>query len=147
MRYLMMFRASDESEAWAQPSEKSLTEMGLVMAEMAEKGVLLAGEGLLPSERGFRLQLSSGKRRVVDGPFAETKELIAGFCLIEVASREEALEWGWRCLAADDGNTGKLEIRQVASADDFGDEFTPEARAREEQTLLKAAENLQNSKT
>ena len=147
MRYLMMFRASDESEAWAQPSEKSLTEMGLVMAEMAEKGVLLAGEGLLPSERGFRLELSSGKRRVVDGPFAETKELIAGFCLIEVASREEALEWGWRCLAADDGNTGKLEIRQVASAEDFGDEFTPEARAREEQTLLKAAENLQNSKT
>jgi hypothetical protein len=147
VRYLMMFRASEESEAGAQPSEKSLTEMGLVMAEMAEKGVLLAGEGLLPSEKGFRLELGGGKRRVVDGPFAETKELIAGFCLIEVASREEALEWGWRCLAADDGNTGRLEIRQVASAEDFGDEFTPEARAREEQTLLKAAENLQKSKT
>ncbi len=145
MRYLMMFRASDKSEAWAEPSEKSLTEMGLVMAEMAEKGVLLAGEGLLPSEKGFRLE--AGKRRVVDGPFAETKELIAGFCLIEVASREEAIEWGWRCLAADDGNTGKLEIRQVATADDFGDEFTPEARAREEQTFLKAAENRQNSST
>ena len=147
MRFMMMFQASDKSEAWEQPSEKSLTEMGLVMVEMAEKGVLLAGEGLLPSSKGFRLQLDSGKRRVVDGPFAETKELIAGFCLIEVASREEALEWGWRCLAADDGNSGGLEIRQVATADDFGDEFTPEARAREEQAFQKAAENLQNSNT
>src|SRR6266498_3747795 len=132
MRFMMMFQASDKSEAWEQPSEK---------------GVLLAGEGLLPSSKGFRLQLDSGKRRVVDGPFAETKELIAGFCLIEVASREEALEWGWRCLAADDGNSGGLEIRQVATADDFGDEFTPEARAREERTFLKAAENLQKSNT
>jgi hypothetical protein len=147
MRFMMMFKASDQSEAWEQPSEKSLTEMTLVMSEMAEKGVLLAGEGLLPSSKGFRLDLSSGKQRVVDGPFAETKELIAGFCLIEVASREEAIEWGWRCLAADDGNSGGLEIRQVATADDFGDEFTPEARAREEQTFLKAAENRQSSNT
>ncbi len=147
MRFMMMFQASDKSEAWEQPSEKSLTEMGLVMAEMAEKGVLLAGEGLLPSSKGFRLQLDNGKRRAVDGPFAETKELIAGFCLIEVASREEAVEWGWRCLAADDGNCSGLEIRQVATADDFGDEFTPEARAREEQAFQKAAENLQNSNT
>jgi hypothetical protein len=147
VRFMMMFQASDKSEAGEQPSEKSLTEMGLVMAEMAEKGVLLAGEGLLPSSKGFRMTLESGKRRVTDGPFAETKELIAGFCLIEVASREEAIEWGWRCLAADDGNTGKLEIRQVATADDFGEEFTPEARAREEQAFLKAAENLQKSNT
>ena len=147
MRFMMMFMASDQSEAWEQPSEKSLTEMTLVMSEMAEKGVLLAGEGLLPSSKGFRMELTSGKQRVVDGPFAETKELIAGFCLIEVASREEATEWGWRCLAADDGNTGRLEIRQVATADDFGDEFTPEARAREAQTLVKAAENRQSSNT
>src|SRR6266540_2247709 len=112
MRFMMMFQASDKSEAWEQPSEKSLTEMGLVMAEMAEKGVLLAGEGLLPSSKGFRLQLDSGKRRAVD-----------------------------------DGNSGGLEIRQVATADDFGDEFTPEARAREERTFLKAAENLQKSNT
>src|SRR3954447_26044580 len=147
MRFMMMFQASDASEAGEQPSEKSLTEMGLVMAEMAEKGVLLAGEGLLPSSKGFRMELDSGKRRVVDGPFTETKELIAGFCLIEVASREEAVEWGWRCLAADNGNTGTLEIRQVASADDFGEEFTPEARAREEATLHKAAANLRKSKS
>jgi len=147
MRFMMMFKASDQSEAWEQASERSLTEMTLVMSEMAEKGVLLAGEGLLPSSEGFRLELNSGKQRVVDGPFAETKELIAGFCLIEVASREEALEWGWRCLAADDGNTGRLEIRRVATADDFGDEFTAEARAREELTFVKAAENRQRSNT
>jgi hypothetical protein len=147
MRFMMMFQASEASEAWEQPSEKSLNEMTLVMSEMAEKGVLLAGEGLLPSSKGFRMQLNNGKQRVVDGPFAETKELIAGFCLIEVGSREEALEWGWRCLAADDGNSGGLEIRQVAAAEDLGDEFTAEARAREEQTFLKAAENLQKSNT
>ncbi|TCO46248.1 hypothetical protein EV646_107272 [Kribbella antiqua] len=147
MRFMMMFQASEASEAGQMPSEKSLTEMTLVMSEMAEKGVLLAGEGLLPSSEGFRMQLSNGKQRVVDGPFAETKELIAGFCLIEVGSREEALEWGWRCLAADDGNSSGLEIRQVAGPDDFGAEFTPEARAREEQTFLKAAENLQKSNT
>jgi hypothetical protein len=147
MRFMMMFQASDKSEAEEPPSEKSLTEMGLVMAEMAEKGILLAGEGLLPSSRGFRLQLDGGKRRAVDGPFAETKELIAGFCLIEVGTREEAVEWGLRCLAADEGNARGIEIRQVATADDFGAEFTPEARAREEQTFLKAAENLQNSNT
>ena len=148
MRYLMIFQATDKSEGGELASERSLTEMGLVMAEMAEKGVLLAGEGLLPSSKGFRMQLDGGgKRRVVDGPFAETKELIAGFCLIEVASREEAVEWGWRCLAADDGNTGTLQLRQVAAPEDFGDEFTPQARAREAETFLKAAENLQKSNT
>jgi hypothetical protein len=152
MRFMMMFKGSDEFEAGAMPSEKSLTAMGLVMAEMAEKGVLLDGAGLLPSSKGFRLQLDESKRRVVDGPFTETKELIAGFCLIEVASREEAIEWGWRCMAADDGPAGTgqgtgLEIRQVAEAEDFGDEFTPEARAREEQAFRKAKENLQNSNT
>ena len=152
MRFMMIFKASEESEAGAMPSEEGLTAMGLVMAEMAEKGVLLAGDGLLSSAKGFRLQLDGGERRVVDGPFAETKELIAGFCLIEVASREEAIEWGWRCMAADRGPDGAnrgtgLEIRQVASADDFGDEFTPEARAREEEAFRKAAENLQKSNT
>ena len=148
MRFMMIFKASDASEAGQQPSEQSLTEMGLVMAEMAEKGVLLAGDGLLPSSRGFRLQLDgSGRRRVVDGPFAETKELIAGFCLIEVASREEAIEWGWRCVAADGGQAGELEIRQVATDADFGDNYTPEARDRNVHTFEKAAENLQKSDT
>jgi hypothetical protein len=148
MRYMMIFKGSEQSESGALPSEESLTAMGLVMAEMAEKGVLLAGDGLLPSSQGLRLGFDDDKqRRVIDGPFAETKELIAGFCLIEVASREEAIEWGWRCVVADGGNTGELEIRKVASAEDFGDNFTPEARAREEAAFLKAAQNLQKSNT
>ncbi|MET7278526.1 YciI family protein [Kribbella sp. NPDC005582] len=135
MRYVMMMRASAASEAWEQPSEQSLNEMTQVMAEMAEKGVLLAGEGLLPSSEGFRLVPDGGKARVVDGPFAETKELIAGFCLIEVASPEEALLWAQRCFAADHGNSSGIELRRVATADDFGDNFTPEARAREAHTF------------
>jgi hypothetical protein len=148
MRYMMIFKASEESEAGQLPGEESLTAMGLVMAEMAEKGVLLAGDGLLPSSKGFRLAFDDDKqRRVLDGPFAETKELIAGFCLIEVASREEAIEWGWRCVAADGRTDGQLEIRKVASPEDFGDSFTPEARAREGAAFLKAAENLQKSNT
>ena len=148
MRYMMIFKASEESEAGELPSQESLTAMGLVMAEMAEKGVLLAGDGLLPSSMGFRLGFDDDKqRRVIDGPFAETKELIAGFCLIEVASREEAIEWGWRCVAADGRTDGELEIRPVPTADYFGDNYTSEARDRNEDTFQKAAENLQNSNT
>ncbi|MFI5735909.1 YciI family protein [Kribbella sp. NPDC051587] len=135
MRYVMLMRANAGSEAWEEPSAQSLDEMTQVMAEMAEKGVLLAGEGLLPSSEGFRLVPDGGKARIVDGPFAETKELIAGFCLIEVASREEAQAWAERCFAADHGNTAGIELRRVATADDFGDNFTPEARAREEKTM------------
>ncbi|TDW71435.1 hypothetical protein EV653_5519 [Kribbella pratensis] len=148
MRYMMIFKASEESEAGELPSQESLTAMGLVMAEMAEKGVLLAGDGLLPSSMGFRLGFDDDKqRRVIDGPFTETKELIAGFCLIEVASREEAIEWGWRCVAADGRTDGELEIRPVPTADYFGDNYTSEARDRNEDTFQKAAENLQNSNT
>ncbi|MEU4196603.1 YciI family protein [Kribbella sp. NPDC026611] len=145
MRFMMVFKASEESEAGVSPSEQSLTAMGLVMAEMAEKGVLLAGDGLRPSSEGFRLSNEAGKRRVIDGPFAETKELIAGFCLIEVASREEAIEWGWRCVMADGGQSGQLEIRPIQTAEDFGDEYTPEARARSEQSFQKAADNLKKT--
>ncbi|MFI5691436.1 YciI family protein [Kribbella sp. NPDC051586] len=145
---MMVFKASEESEAGGLPSEESLTAMGLVMAEMAEKGVLLAGDGLLPSSMGFRLGFDDDKeRRVIDGPFAETKELIAGFCLIEVASREEAIEWGWRCVAADGRTDGELEIRPVPTPDFFGDNYTDEARERNEHTFEKAAENLQKSNT
>lgn len=148
MRYMMIFKASEESESGALPSEESLTAMGLVMAEMAEKGVLLAGDGLLPSSMGFRLGFDDEKqRRVIDGPFAETKELIAGFCLIEVGSREEAIEWGWRCVAADGRTDGELEIRPVPTAEFFGDNYTSEARDRNEETFQKAAENLQKSST
>ena len=145
MRYMMIFKANEESEAGGLPSEESLTAMGLVMAEMAEKGVLLAGDGLLPSSMGFRLAQDDDKRRrVIDGPFAETKELIAGFCLIEVASRDEAIEWGWRCVMADGRSDGQLEIRPVVTAEFFGDNYTDEARERNDMTFLKAAENLEN---
>jgi hypothetical protein len=153
MRFMMVFKANEESEAGGLPSEEGLTAMGLVMSEMAAKGVLLAGDGLLPSSHGFRMQLDEGKRRVIDGPFAETKELIAGFCLIEVASREEAIEWGWRCIAADakgagdPESSGLLEIRPVATAEFFGDNYTDEARDRNDVTFQKAAENLQKSST
>jgi hypothetical protein len=145
MRFMMVFKASEASEAGELPSEQSLTAMGLVMQEMAERGVLLAGDGLKPSSEGFRLANDAGKRRVIDGPFTETKELIAGFCLIEVASREEAVEWGWRCVMADGGQSGQLEIRPVSTPDDFGDNYTAEAQATSEQTFQKAAENLRNS--
>jgi hypothetical protein len=97
---------------------------------------------------GFRLGFDDDKqRRVVDGPFTETKELIAGFCLNEVASREEAIEWGWRCVAADGRTDGELEIRPVPTAEFFGDDYTSEARDRNEETFQKAAENLQKSNT
>ena len=147
MRVMVMVKANEESEEGVMPSTELLRAMGKYNEELVKAGIMLDGEGLHPSSKGVRIQFAGDQRSVVDGPFTETKELIAGFCLIEVASREEAVEWGWRCLAADNGNTGTLEIRQVASADDFGEEFTPEARAREEATLHKAAENLHKSKS
>ncbi|TWD80540.1 hypothetical protein FB561_1621 [Kribbella amoyensis] len=139
MRYLMMFKASDEYEAGEMPGEDSIEKMTTVMAEMAERGVLLAGDGLAPSSQGFRLQSQGGKPRVIDGPFAETKELVAGFALIQVASREEAEEWARRCFEADSGNSSGLELRRIFDADDFGDEFTPQARERSE-TFREVAE-------
>jgi hypothetical protein len=142
MRFMLMFKPGEGYEAGQLPDEASITAMGHVLAEMAERGVLLAGEGLKPTSSGVRLELEAGKGRVLDGPFTETKELIAGFCLIEVASRDEAVEWGWRCLAADSGNSAGLEIRQAFAAEDFGDTFTPEAQAIHEKAWAKAAENL-----
>jgi hypothetical protein len=111
MRFMMVFKASDESEAGAMPSEKGLTEMGLVMAEMADKGVLLAGDGLLPSSKGFRIQLDGGKRRVVDGPFAETKEQFLGFYVIDVADMDQALDVARQLGEANPG--GAYEVRPM----------------------------------
>ncbi|MEV8373725.1 YciI family protein [Kribbella sp. NPDC056861] len=125
----MTFRGSEEYENGAMPSQESITAMTAVMAEMATKGVLLGGDGLHPSSRAIRLELQDGKRRVVDGPFAETKELIGGYCLIQVASKEEAIEWASRCLDADMGNSLGIDLRLIFEADDFGDAYTPEARA------------------
>jgi hypothetical protein len=131
MRFMVIVKATPESEAGKMPSEKLLTEMGKFNEELVKAGVMLAGEGLHPSSKGVRIQFSGDKRTVVDGPFAETKELIAGFWLIEVKSKEEAIEWIKRCPNPMEGES-EIEIRQVFEAEDFGAEFTPELREQED---------------
>ncbi|MDQ1835037.1 YciI family protein [Massilia scottii] len=131
MRFMIIVKASPESEAGKMPSEKLLTEMGKYNEELVKAGVMLAGEGLHPSSRGARVQFSGNKRTVVDGPFAETRELVAGFWLIQVKSKEEAIEWVKRCPNPMESDS-QIEIRQVFEAEDFGAEFTPELREQEE---------------
>jgi hypothetical protein len=129
MRFIVLVKASKESEAGALPDKKILTEMGKFNDELVKAGVMLAGEGLHPSSKGARVKFSGGKRTVTDGPFAETKELVAGFWLWQVKSKEEAIEWLKR--APFDGGT-EVEIRQIFEMADFGAEFTPELREQEE---------------
>jgi hypothetical protein len=129
---MVMVKATKNSEAGVMPSEKLLSEMGKFNEELVKAGVMLAGEGLHPSSKGKRVVFSSGKKRVVDGPFTETKELVAGFWLWQVKSIEEALEWARRCPDPMPGEESELEIRPVFDPEDFGKEFTPELRAREE---------------
>jgi hypothetical protein len=129
---MVMVKASQNSEAGVMPDEKLLTAMGKFNEELVKAGVMLAGEGLHPSSKGKRVVFSGGKKRVVDGPFAETKELIAGFWLWQVRSIEEAIEWVRRCPDPMPGEESVIEIRPVFEADDFGKEFTPELRARED---------------
>lgn len=138
MRFMIMVKASPESEAGKMPSEKLLSDMGKFNEELVKAGVMLAGEGLHPSSKGVRVQFSGDKRTVVDGPFAETKELVAGFWLIQVKSKEEAIEWIKRCPNPMESDS-EIEIRQVFEAEDFGAEFTPELRAREEQLRAQIA--------
>jgi hypothetical protein len=132
MRVMVMVKATKNSEAGALPSEKLLAEMGRYNEELVKAGIMLAGEGLKPSARGKRIRISGRSRAVIDGPFAETKELIAGFWIWQVRSMEEAVEWARRCPEPMPGEESELEIRPVFEADDFGKEFTPELRAREE---------------
>ena len=131
MRFMVIVKASPDSEAGQMPSEKLLADMGKFNEELVKAGVMLAGEGLHPSSNGTRIRFSGDKRTVIDGPFAQTKELVAGFWLIQVKSKEEAIEWMRRCPNPMEGES-ELEIRQVFEADDFGDEFTPELRAQED---------------
>ncbi len=131
MRFMILIKASKDSEAGVLPNEKLLTEMGQFNEDLVKAGVMLAGEGLQPSSKGARIKFSGGKRTVVDGPFAETKELIAGFWLWQVTSKEEAIEWVKR-IPNPTGDEGEVEIRQVFEADDFGAELTPELRQQEE---------------
>jgi hypothetical protein len=138
MRFMILIKASKESEAGVLPSEGLLTEMGQFNEELVKAGVMLAGEGLQPSSKGARVKFAGAKRTVVDGPFAETKELIAGFWLWQVKSMDEALAWVKR-IPNPTGVEGEVEIRQVFEADDFGANLTPEARKREERVRSQAA--------
>jgi hypothetical protein len=139
MRFMILVKADKNSEAGVLPDEKLLTEMGKFNEELVKAGVMLAGEGLHPSSKGARVRFSGAKRTVIDGPFAETKELIAGFWLWEVRSKEEAIEWVKRCPNPMSGES-EIEIRQVFEADDFGAEFTPELREQEERLRKQVAE-------
>jgi len=131
MRVMVIVKATANSEAGVMPSEKLLAEMTEYNEELAKAGIMLAGEGLHPSSKGRRVRFAGGKRTVVDGPFTETKELVAGFWLWQVRSMEEAVEWLRRCPDPMPGEESEIEIRPVFEASDFGAEFTPELQERE----------------
>jgi hypothetical protein len=137
MRFMVIVKADRDSEAGVMPSEKLLTDMGKFNEELTKAGVMLAGEGLQPSSKGARVRFSGGKRTVLDGPFAETKELVAGFWLWQLKSKEEAIEWLKRAPFEET----EVEIRQVFEAEDFGAEFTPELREQEERLRAQVARN------
>ena len=138
MRFMVMIKANPESEAGVLPSEELLTAMQRYNEELARAGVLLAGEGLHPSSKGARVRFSGGRTSVVDGPFTETKELVAGFWIMQVKSLAEAIEWVKR-IPQSDGEEGEIEIRQVFEADDFGDALTPELREQDRRLREQAA--------
>ena len=142
---MILIRADKNTEAGVLPSEKLLTEMGKFNEELVKAGVMLAGEGLHPSSKGARVRFSGGKRTVIDGPFAETKELIAGFWLWQVKSKEEAIEWVKRCPNPHNEET-EVEIRQVFEAEDFGAELTPELREQEERLRAQSEELAKTAK-
>ena len=135
MRFMVIVKADKSSEAGVLPNRELLAEMGKFNEELAKAGVMLAGEGLQPSSKGARVKFSGNKRTVTDGPFAETKELVAGFWLWQVRSKEEAIEWLKRAPFKE----GEVEIRQVFEAEDFGAEFTPELREQEERVRQQVA--------
>jgi hypothetical protein len=136
MRFMVIVKADKNSEAGVLPDRKLLTEMGAFNEELSKAGIMLAGEGLQPSSKGVRVRFSGGKKTVIDGPFAETKELVAGFWLWQVKSKEEAIEWLKRAPFEDT----EVEIRQVFEAEDFGAEFTSELREQEERIRARSAE-------
>lgn len=131
MRVMVMVKASRETEAGVMPTEQELREMGNFNEQLVNAGIMEAGEGLHPSSKGVRIRFSGAKRTVVDGPFTETKELVAGFWIWKVKSLEEAIEWAKKCPNPT-GHESELEIRPIFEAEDFGESFTPELRAQEE---------------
>jgi hypothetical protein len=138
MRFMILVKATKESEAGVMPSERELTEMGKFNEELAKAGVLLAGEGLHPSSKGVRIRYSGSKRTVIDGPFAETKELVAGFWMIQVKSLDEAIEWMKRVPFTGTPES-EVEIRQVFEIEDFGEAMTPELREQEDRLRAQTA--------
>jgi len=138
VRVMVIIKANKDTEAGVMPSEQLLTEMGNFNEELVKAGIMLAGEGLHPSSKGARVRFSGSKRSVIDGPFSETKELIAGFWLWQVKSMDEALEWVKRCPNPT-GSDSEVEVRQVFEAEDFGAEFTPELREQEKRLWAQAA--------
>jgi hypothetical protein len=132
MRFMVMVKATKDSEAGVMPDTKLLADMGKFNEELVKAGIMLAGEGLHPSSKGARVRFSGDKRTVIDGPFTETKELVAGYWMWQVKSKEEAIEWVKRCPNPMPGADSEIEIRQVFEAEDFGAEFTPELREQEE---------------
>jgi hypothetical protein len=140
MRFMIIVKATKDSEAGVMPGEQLLTAMGKFNEELMKAGVMLAGDGLHPSSKGARVQFSGNMRTVIDGPFAETKELIAGYWVWQVNSKEEAIEWVKRCPNPTvDGQEGEIEIRQLFEAEDFGAEFTPDLREQEERIRAQMA--------
>ena len=145
MRFMVIVKANKDSEAGVLPDQKLLADMGKFNEELVKAGVMLAGEGLQPSSKGARVRFSGSKRTVIDGPFSETKELIAGYWLFQTRSLEEAIEWVKRCPNPMPGKDSEIEIRQVFEPDDFGAEFTPELRQQEERILRQANENAKRA--
>ena len=143
MRFIVMVKATKDSEAGKLPDQKMLAEMGKYNEELAKAGVMLAGEGLQPSSKGARVRFSGNKRTVIDGPFAETKELVAGFWIWQCKSRQEAIEWLKKCPNPHPGQDSEVEIRQIFEAEDFGENFTPELREQEK----RMSEAIQKGKT
>ena len=139
MRFMVIVKATKDSEAGKLPSQELLAAMGQYNEELVKAGIMLAGEGLHPSSKGARVRFSGDKRIVTDGPFAETKELIAGFWLWQVKSKEEAIEWVKRCPNPMPGHEAEIEIRQIYEIEDFGGELTPELRAKDEQLRAEIA--------
>jgi hypothetical protein len=137
---MVMVKATEDSEAGALPSEELLIAMGKYNEELAKAGIMLAGDGLQPSSKGARVRFSGPKRTVVDGPFAETKELVAGFWMWKVKSKEEAIEWVKRCPNPMPGDS-EIEIRQVFEAEDFGEQFTPELKDQAERVYTQVSGN------
>lgn len=139
MRFMVMVKASKDSEAGILPSEQELSEMGRFNEELVKAGVMLAGEGLKASSKGARIRFSGSKRTVIDGPFAETRELVAGFWILQCNSKDECIEWMKRCPNPMPGEESEIEIRQIFEAEDFGEAFTPELREQEERLRAQSA--------